>query len=308
MVERNESWKAIQTVNLQLIFREAILPVTWNLANHPETAAVALLGGTARGERNFVDCYSDIDLSLYLDIPGAEKFRSVREFKAHSQSRLPHWLPPYVFYVQVGGQRREVNVHQSVLQIEDRDDYVWDTGKREVYTHNVEILMERNQCLTRLIAKKCVWDSEAARVQIIRNLSQLPWYGWINPINQYHRGFPWHSHLLIHRAIELAVETFYLLHEQDIPHCKWRIQQMQTFCGENSEFVPLAQEALLAADNSMDCILRRTGLIRKMERILFELGLKKGLYDQDTDLFDWIAKYGDEDKQLLYEAQELEKR
>lgn len=302
MSKGEKGWRAIQTENLQPLFRETILPIARELADHPETAAVALLGGTAHGTRNFTDCYSDIDLSLYLDIPGAEQYRSVRQFKAHCQSMLPGWLPPYVFYIQMGGQRREVNVHQSILQIEERDDYVWDTGKREVYTHNVEIIAERNQCLTRLILKKCVWDRDASKIQIIRNLSQLPWYGWINPINQYYRGFPFHSHLLLNRAVELAVETFYLLHEQDIPHCKWRIQQMQTFEEEQSEFVFLAQEALLAEDNSLDSIRRRTELLQKMERILYLLGLRKGLYAEDDDLFGWTAKYGDEDKQLLYDA------
>lgn len=292
----------IKTNNLLEDTRKAVWSFVEKLKEKNEVVGIVFLGGLAQtGCRRFIDYYSDIDLTIFLDIPQAEGYISSKKFARENQEILPRWLPEFQFDIQVNGEWKEVNCHQLIIQIESNINRPWDESKKEAYLYDSEILYDDvEQTIKKLIESKCQWNEEESRKNLITVLSQIGWYGWINPFIQYNRGFPWHSHMLLNNAIELVIQAFYILHKKYRPHMKWRFEEAIDFIDEIEDFDNLVKDFLLIKNYSLEDIERRSDVIRKLYDVLEKEAVSEGFIERGMDPFYYASVYLDEERQLLH--------
>ena len=76
------------------------------LKNKKEVEAILFMGGLANSPfRNFLDEYSDLDMSIFISIPNIEKDILKKCFQISPyhpiiQNYLPKWLPNFEFHLK----------------------------------------------------------------------------------------------------------------------------------------------------------------------------------------------------------------
>jgi hypothetical protein len=150
------------------------------LAERPEVAGVAILGGLARGgSRQFVDRSSDLDLAVFLSLPLPPEILALppQQFLGAVGGWLPSWLPNFKFVVPPEASGLDwgvpVDNHQHVLEYEEQPHVPWDMAKVEAFAETAEIMHDPTGRLSRLIASRV----DAARGDLDEALLRLFAYG-----------------------------------------------------------------------------------------------------------------------------------
>jgi hypothetical protein len=220
---RSHPLRRIRSRNIRDRALAALRPLLADLADHEECAGVALIGGLADSQRRrFVDVHSDLDLTVFLDLPEAAGYTCPKTFARDWAHRVPAWLPPFQFDLDVDGTPMEVNCHQLVTQIEENPAVVWPRSKQEAYACTCELVHDPSGRVRRLIVAKCPGPRDLE--VMATTASQLPWYGWINPRKLVARGFTTNARLLLNRAVELILELLYHANDEYMPHLKWAFE------------------------------------------------------------------------------------
>ena len=215
--------------------RPVILKLVHDYAARPETIGIVILGGLAdRDRRRFVDQHSDLDLAIFLSLPGAHDYNCPKQFVRENSAAIPSWLPPFQFFVDVGGTAMEVNCHQLIMEIETRPNRTWPASKQEAYLDTGEIVFDRDGSVERLIRAKCFPTPAAEDVIVLA--SQLPWHGWINPTRQLDRGFPINGRMLLNQAIEILLKLVFAANRRHWPHLKWQYEMARDLTWLPSQF------------------------------------------------------------------------
>ena len=214
------------------------------LAAKPETAGVGFLGGMAStGWRPFADEWSDVDISLLLDLPLPADICALSwgAFVCAVQPFLPDWLPNFKFVLPSSGV--EINLHQHILQYERRADVLWDDEKCEAYGETLEVVTEKHGALTRLVFEKTLkfptrqWDSLMWLATYGRNVIT---HGMTKVIG---RGRLDAAYDITVHVAQRAVEGMFYLCGHWPPHLKWRLPTLELMrdeaarCGLNVDAV-----------------------------------------------------------------------
>ncbi len=276
------------TPNLRELLRPLLLDYLTDLTQYPELCGVVLLGGAANGSRAFLDRFSDLDAAIFISVPTAASTESdsVRDFLDNNQTALPQWLPPFSSILPCSAHpdgEIEVNVHQLILELEERSTHAWDEAKMEVFSEAAEIMYDPSGRVECLVARKTMWDDRIARRLLLRLLGQARWYGVINPSRQIARGFPLHAQDLLNEAIEILIWIVYLVNRHYRPHKKWRIERCCCLPVLPGKFRERLVEAMYVPNMTEDNILHRSHII---EALLEDVsGLARSMYDLPKDLY-----------------------
>lgn len=280
----------IQTENLWHYARSMVLPYVELLASKPETIGVVLLGGIAdREHRRFIDEYSDLDLALFISIPQAQGYVCPKAFARDYPELLPLWLPNFQFNLPVDGQVLEVNCHQLILEVEENSNFHWNFSKMEAYHYTGEIRYDPTGRIANLIQKKCEMPTTVERLIVLA--SQLPWYGWINPIRQIKRGSPISAKILINHAIEILLEILFLSNDRLAPYLKWQFEMCCDLPWKPEGFRLRMLKILEEND-----IIRSIELLRDLSEEILQHLKKDGQIPEDP--FRYTSIYLDPDRQL----------
>jgi sugar phosphate isomerase/epimerase len=225
----------IQTTSLWEEARKPILEICSVFAAKSETCGVAIIGGLADlPYRRFVDRHSDLDIAIFLSIPQAGAHDCPKRFAREHPELIPGWLPDFQFYIDVGRERMEVNCHQLIIEIEERRGREWPVSKQEAYLYSGEVVYDPLGRLARLISARC--GEETFRGEVTTLISQLPWYGWINPARQIERGFLVNARMLMNDACAILVKLVFAANCRRWPHPKWMFEMARDLAWTPSGF------------------------------------------------------------------------
>ena len=268
----------IKTKNNKENLRNMILPFIERLSKKPGVLAIVLLGGISNNnDRNHTDEFSDIDVGVIFD---DQKYS---------------YLPNYEFYLYDGDKPIEVNVHQMLLSIEEKE--IWDDGKKEAYS-KCEYLYEKNDLVRNFIDDKIKITDEYRKRRLALLIGQYKWYVEINPLRAIKRGLYANGIDLLNKGIELFVEALYLYNYQYLPHCKWRIDTLLDLKYIPENLKQKICDALLTIEVSENGILIK----RDKVIILFKDLISKITEDYQMnvdELYEYACKNSYSDRQLL---------
>lgn len=235
-----------KTKNRKPTIEKIIQPFLDRLAQKDYVEGIILLGGL--GKRNFLDKYSDIDISIF--------------YKSNISTK---YYLPFEFHLIKGEIRYEFNIHQ--LFYDKEVDKVWDEGTKEAYLRG-KIIFDKNKRIKKLIKSKIKFDENYAFNQLIYTMEQYVWRGQIHSIRTYHRGYPEGSHDLLNEALELLIESIYILNKRYRPHRKWRMAMLTTMNLLPKDFFENLREGIKIEEYSLKDINRR---IKYLDKIYFEI-------------------------------------
>ena len=236
----------MKTKNIKPLIEQVIQPFLDKLSKRDEVLGIVLLGGL--GYRDFLDEYSDIDLSVFTTRKGKTKFPL-----------------PFEFHYKHKNLRLEFNIHQLVFE-DEYEGEKWNTSKIEAYSKG-KVIYDTENKITNLIKEKTVFDEEAAFYRLIWIIQQYKWRGQIHAIRAYKRGYPEASHDLLNNCSDLLVEAVYLLNKQYVPHKKWGFVFLDKL-PNNYQLLEKFKKALLVKDYSLRDIKRRLKLLDEIYEII----------------------------------------
>jgi hypothetical protein len=224
----------LQTTNLLDDVRAVAEPLLAQLSAKPETAAVGVLGGGARGgNREFVDAYSDIDLTLLIDIPlpAADLELPWPSFIHSVQQHLPAWLPSFKFRDTVTGL--EFNIHQHLWLYEVQPRITWDNGKCEAYVETLEVVYDPLGKLAELVAAKASGREDrafGAAVELLTYDRNLIHDGLVKCLR---RGRPDAAADAIEQVISRTIDVVFFTADYWPPHPKWRMIALEALASHD---------------------------------------------------------------------------
>lgn len=290
----------IKTSNKIGKVRDFLIPYVKRICQKPGVKGVVLLGGVAdTSYRGFVDEFSDIDLTIFLDVPESKNCNNIKEFTELNRELLPKWVPEFSFYLpipQLDGFKMEINIHQLLYQYERKEETVWSDSKKEAYMYTSEIIYDPTGEIKRLIFDKTIMSSNQRWERIITLAGQKEWIIDINPLRQIHRGFIMNGHDLLNKGLDQFIECLYLFNWRYRPHNKWLLEMAQDLEWTPRNFRDKLQNAQLVLEYSEDDIKRRVEVIKELwEELLVKL-YQEGL---PNDPFYFTSVFIDEDRQVL---------
>ena len=296
-----QSYSELRTDNLRHMLRPILLRCLERYKDYAETEGIVILGGAAENaQRPFLDHNSDLDGSIFVSLPCVDSLPqiSLRQFLENHQECLPPWLPPFESQIPLEQHpQREVdlNIHQQILEFEEREGAMWDEGRCAAYA-NCEILFDRTGRVGRLIRQRVRWRDEISYRLLLRNLGQAQWYGIINPEKQIERGMMYSAHDLINEATELLIHAVYLINREYRPHKKWRLQHAYSLRARPTEF----RERIIALMQIEDCseasVRRRIMLISALLDDVIEIA--ESQVGVPEDVYRASCVFSFEDRQL----------
>ena len=213
----------------ELKARQLLIDHLKEFHSYPEAIGTVILGGAARNSSSSLDRFSDLDAALFISVPAAIDYEGpVREFLDLNQQLLPNWLPPfstYLSYPEHPSGQVEVNIHQLIIELEEKAGRIWDEQKKGAYKYSSEILSDTKNRLKKVIEQQTHWDDVKAQRMLLRILGQVAWYGIKNPPRQLVRNLPIEACDLIREAVELLIWAAYIINREYRPHKKWRFSR-----------------------------------------------------------------------------------
>lgn len=239
----------LKTENIKPEIEEIIRPFIEKLTNREEVLGIMLLGGL--GKRDFLDQFSDVDLSVIISNKYKDKFPL-----------------PFEFHYQHENRNIEFNVHQLILEDELNLNNIWNESKIEAYA-NAIIIYDPNNYAKQILDNKVIFDEEKAYNRLIWIIQQYKWRGQIHSLRVFERGYPASSHDLLNNCVELLLEAVYLLHKRYLPHKKWIfafLEQMNI----DTHLIELFEKAMFVKDFSLDTIKQRIEILDKIYEIVIK--------------------------------------
>lgn len=244
----------LKTENIKAEMEEIIHPFIEKLAKREEVLSIILLGGL--GKRNFLDQFSDIDLSIITSAKCKDKFPL-----------------PFEFHYQYEDKNIEFNIHQLILEDELNQNNVWNEGKIEAYA-NAIIVYDPNNYAKQILDDKVIFNEEKAYNRLIWIIQQYRWRGQIHSLRCFERGYPASSHDLLNHCLELLLEAVYLLNKRYLPHRKWIfafLEQMNV----DAYLIELLEKAMIVKDFSLNSIEERIKVLDKIYKIITKMVYEK---------------------------------
>jgi len=229
-----------------------IEPFLTSLKKERWVKGIVLLGGL--GRRNFIDKFSDIDISIFTSEKDKSKFPLPFEFHYYLKNRV-----------------LEFNIHQVVLEKEY--DKSWEEGKKEAYSRAI-IYFDPTNKINGLIRKKTKYNKLESYKRLIWIVQQYKWRGQIHSIRACKRGFPEAGHDLLNECIDLLVESIYIINEKYLPHKKWRLNYL-TEMDNAKEIIPVIKKAMIIKKNHISDVNRRIKILNGVFQKVYLLILKK---------------------------------
>lgn len=262
----------VQTENIQNVVRERIKEFIERLKQFPEVEGIVCLGGMVNtGYRDFVDKYSDIDISIFLNC---------------DRNHLPDWLPTFAWEIPIelpNGRTQliEVNLYQQIIDEEERCE--WDDAKKEAYAYSSEVVFDRNDRIQALINEKTPMTPEYRKLLLAHILARIDWNVIENPLREMERGFVQDGHILLNQGIENLVELVYTYNGKYKPHSKWAIAMTDSLPELPKDFKERLSKAMKIEEITAKDLYRRRkvllGLVQEIEDKIKE----EHIFDQDID-------------------------
>ncbi|KPJ56537.1 hypothetical protein AMJ49_04650 [Parcubacteria bacterium DG_74_2] len=244
----------MKTRNIKKEIEKTIKPFLEKLQEQSYIKGIVLLGGL--GKRNFIDKYSDIDLTVFISKKDAKKISL-----------------PFEFHYQSNGKTLEFNIHQQILEEEERIKK-WKDFKIEAYARG-KIIYDPTKRVSKLIKNKIRFDENEAFDRLIWIMQQYKWRGQIHSIRAYRRGYPEASHGLLNQCAEILLEAIYLLNKRYLPHKKWELvylnEMKKPFNRLNSEF----KKVMIIKNYHLSDIKRRIKILDKIYGLVLNEILKQ---------------------------------
>ncbi|MGB3443206.1 MAG: hypothetical protein WBA97_31075 [Actinophytocola sp.] len=246
-------------------------PIVAGMVDQDEVEAVCILSSSAvNGQvQTPFDEESDFDIAVVLDIPlePSQWHPRPRDTYALIVDKIPNWVPPFLFYVDVPWGRMEVNVNQLIYQYELDTRTTWNGEKCEVYTRKAEVVFDRNGAFAKLVGNKVSRTREALLIERQRLANRITWDIREMSLRQAKRCGPTVGHHVLNLAIEEVIDLVFLARGRFIPNRKWKLQQLAEIV--DSEALKRIHEAL-RTDLSQSDLVRR---VEELERFCDSVGL-----------------------------------
>jgi hypothetical protein len=265
----------LATENLYEPYRKAIRDLTNRLAKYPEVTGLVLLGGLAEGgRREFLDRFSDFDMSVFVsvDLPAEVLALPYHEMITHAQPLLPKWLPNFKFMVPRGALPFdwpiEINIHQQLLEYEELPHVSWDFSKCDAYDNTSEILHDPTGRVTALLRTKI----EQARPELTNHLYRLLSSGRVVMeimVRQcIDRGVFHVAHDMMNSVLQDVMVGWFAVNDRFPPVSKWRVISLRSLPWTPAHATERYRELLLVkAHDEADVRRRMTGILLMLDEI-----------------------------------------
>jgi len=255
----------MKTKNIIGEIEKIVAPFLIKLKKQDYVAGVVLLGGL--GKRRFIDEFSDIDILVFI-------------WKTHTL-KFPL---PFEFHYNQDGRFMEFNIHQKVLENEERTDF-WDDFKIEAYSRG-RIIYDPTGRIKKLIKKKTKFDAQKAFNRLIWIVQQYKWRGQIHSIRSCQRGYAEAAHDLLNQCSELLIEGIYLLNKRYLPHKKWSLVYLDEMRKPLNQLKNDFKSAMIIRAYTLSDIKRRLRILNKVyEIILAEISKKYKNFPSDPYVY-----------------------
>jgi hypothetical protein len=241
--------------------RTVMDPFVSALAGKPGVQAVYVLSSGAQTASNPTrfDHESDFDVAVVVDVPMAVSEWRPRPADTYKllESRMPGWLPNFLFSVPVPWGEIEVNVHQLVFQYEGDPRTTWSGETCDTYLTKREVIIDRDGLFERLIEAKVDGARAQLAVDHAHLANRITWDIREMPLRQARRLGPASGHYLLNLAIEEVVDCVYTAHEQFVPHKKWKLAHLSDRALITETQATILHEALRCDVTSLADLQRR---------------------------------------------------
>lgn len=297
----------MKTQNIKDGVRERIMPIVDRLKKLPEVEGIVILGGLAdTSYRNFLDKFSDADISVFISEDSCSKKNKLSSFNKSKGINLPDWLPNYEFRVPINipgyeGKSIEINVYQSLIEKELKPETKWPESKREAYAYSSEVVFDRKGRIGPLISEKSKLEPEYRKDKLAHLLGRVEWMVNKNPERSIERGLYSNAHDMLNMGCEHLIDSLFLYNNKYTPHAKWRFEMSKDLPWKPKNYDKLMLEALIGKDFSPEDINRRRSILLEMGSEIEANCMKINLFDGLT-AYDYENRHWETDRQLLSET------
>jgi len=225
-------------------------------------AGIAFLGGLVRG---FVDKYSDLDITVFLD--KRDELLRRRLYKIGVEE----------------GKRLGVDVDLEIHYLSDVKRWKWNETERWDFSH-AKIAFDPNGQIKRMLRTKLKVPKDYWIERIVICAEYMKWYccppregvgtiaeAWID------RGDLLAAHYCLNYSVDLLFRVVFALSKEFLPPQKWRV-----FYFRNLKWLPnnhrLLGEAIIIRDLSVGDLKRRLETVRKIWQVILpKIGRETGL-------------------------------
>lgn len=210
--------------------RMIMSPIVESMARRSEVQAICILSSSAvngHAQTPF-DADSDFDLAIVLDIPLKPAYWHPQPSATYDliADRIPDWVPPFLFHVEVPWGRMEVNVNQLIYQYESDPRTIWSGEKCEAYTRKAEMLVDHDDAFAEVVHQKARRAREALALERQRLANRITWDIREMPLRQARRCDPAVGHHVLNLAVEEVIDLLFVSRGRFIPNRKWKMQQL----------------------------------------------------------------------------------
>ncbi|MDP3899832.1 MAG: hypothetical protein Q8Q23_02000 [bacterium] len=258
----------MNTKNIKWKYDHIVTSFTNKLKQKDEVVGIVLLGGV--GKRDFLDEYSDIDISVFLEKVPAESY-----------------LPPFSFHIHLDGVDVEFNLSQQIMTEEFKT--TWNDEKKYAYANGI-IVYEHEGLITELLKHKLQRDKKKDFNRLVEIVNQYYWRVNFHSVNSFHRGYPESAHLLINDGLNLLLEALFILNEQEMPHHKWIFRQLEQLNYLSQQDIDCLRDALLVGSYELNSINERITMLDMLKSSIITQ-IKKHYPEFPEDPYHYWASY-----------------
>jgi len=240
----------LKSKNIKSEIEKIVNPFIERLSNREEVLSVILLGGM--GKRDFLDEFSDVDLSVITTRKHKDKFPL-----------------PFEFHYEQNDRIIEFNIHQLILEDEIKKNNDWSESKIEAYA-NAIIVYDPHNYAKKILEKKVIFNEENAYNRLIWIVQQYQWRGQIHSLRCFERGYPESSHDLLNHCVEILLEAVYLLNKRYLPHRKWIFIFLKEM-GIDGYLIELFKKSMVVKDFSYESIIQRIKILDEIYEIILKI-------------------------------------
>jgi hypothetical protein len=272
-----------------------IRPFLDALCKQDEVIAVGSLGGLHVSPWRQLDRFSDIDITVLLEVDLDPALLAVPWSAAvrRMQGALPLWLPNFKF---LSPDKVEINLHQQILAYERQAHRVWDDLKCGIYVDGLSILHDPSHALAELVREKTAHFPDRCRsllVQLGTYVRNLLSDAIAKCVKRGEEDAAWD---IVHEATgEVLVAAFFALGRWPC-HPKWRFRQLRAMTKSDARVGEFLQLLAPIRQCTVSLDQATTSLIHSVEVVL-DIG-EAYLPEGYTDLYRYALTYHFEDRQL----------
>jgi len=231
-------------------FRRIVGELTTQLSKEKKVVGIVLSGGVVRG---FVDKFSDLDVTVFLDKKDDNLCRSIRNLS--SRMTKPHSadLDLMIHYL---GDLRKWKMNEGALR--------WEYA-------NAKIILDTRGEIKEILEEKLRPPKDFWIRRIVAYSEYIRWYccpseegtgtiaeSWIE------RGDIASAHYCLDYSVELLLRLLFAMNQQFVPAPKWRLFYSSSLKWTPKDYDRLIQEAMITKSLSLREFNRRLRAIRRI--------------------------------------------